>query len=103
MSVVDGHLKVHGIDNLRVADASIMPRITSANTMASCVVIGERAAQFIKADHHSYWCRGSSPRASGHRRRGDLCRLQGSGELRSFLIAQRHQRAAGDGAVELAE
>lgn len=51
-SVVDGHLKVYGIDNLRVADASIMPRITSANTMAPCVVIGERAAQFIKADRH---------------------------------------------------
>jgi choline dehydrogenase-like flavoprotein len=49
MSVVDGHLNVYGIDNLRVADASIMPRITSANTMAPCVVIGERAAQHIKA------------------------------------------------------
>jgi choline dehydrogenase-like flavoprotein len=51
MSVVDGHLKVYGIDNLRVADASIMPRITSANTMAPCVVIGERAAQFVRAQH----------------------------------------------------
>jgi choline dehydrogenase-like flavoprotein len=51
MSVVDGNLKVYGIDNLRVADASIMPRITSANTMAPCVVIGERAAQFITAEH----------------------------------------------------
>lgn len=52
MSVVDGHLNVYGVENLRVADASIMPRITSGNTMAPCVVIGERAAQFIKADHH---------------------------------------------------
>jgi choline dehydrogenase len=51
MSVVNGHLKVYGVENLRVADASIMPRITSANTMAPCVVIGERAAQFIKAEH----------------------------------------------------
>jgi choline dehydrogenase-like flavoprotein len=51
MSVVDGRLKVYGIENLRVADASIMPRITSGNTMAPCVVIGERAAQFIKAEH----------------------------------------------------
>jgi choline dehydrogenase-like flavoprotein len=49
-SVVDGQLKVHGIDNLRVADASIMPQITTGNTMAPCVVIGERAAQFIRAD-----------------------------------------------------
>jgi choline dehydrogenase len=52
LSVVDGRLKVHGIVGLRVADASIMPRITTANTMAPCVVIGERAAEFIKAEHH---------------------------------------------------
>lgn len=50
MSVVDGRLRVHGIERLRIADASIMPRITSANTMAPCVVIGERAAEFIKAE-----------------------------------------------------
>jgi choline dehydrogenase-like flavoprotein len=50
MSVVDGHLKVYGTENLRVADASIMPRITTANTMAPCMVIGERAAQFIQAE-----------------------------------------------------
>ncbi|BBY20365.1 GMC family oxidoreductase [Mycobacterium stomatepiae] len=51
MSVVDGHLNVYGIENVRVADASIMPRITSGNTMAPCVVIGERAAHFIKSEH----------------------------------------------------
>jgi choline dehydrogenase-like flavoprotein len=39
------------MESLRVADASIMPRITSANTVAPCVVIGERAAQFINAEH----------------------------------------------------
>lgn len=52
MSVVDGQLKVHGLEHLRIADASIMPRIMTANTMAPCVVIGERAAQFIQAEHH---------------------------------------------------
>ncbi|WP_253875379.1 GMC oxidoreductase, partial [Mycobacterium asiaticum] len=51
MSVVDGHLKVYGVEGLRVADASILPRITVANTMAPCVVIGERAAEFIQAEH----------------------------------------------------
>jgi len=51
MSVVDGHLKVYGIDNLRVADGSIMPRISTGNTMAPCVVIGERCAELLKADH----------------------------------------------------
>jgi choline dehydrogenase len=44
MSVVDGQLKVYGIDNLRIADGSIMPRVTTGNTMAPCVIIGERAA-----------------------------------------------------------
>jgi choline dehydrogenase len=48
MSVVDGRLKVYGIEKLRIADASIMPNITSGNTMAPCVVIGERAAEMIK-------------------------------------------------------
>ncbi|OBG78336.1 MULTISPECIES: GMC family oxidoreductase [unclassified Mycobacterium] len=51
MSVVDGRLKAYGFENLRVADASIMPRITCANTMAPCAIIGERAAQFISAEH----------------------------------------------------
>ncbi|WP_230534205.1 GMC family oxidoreductase [Microvirga roseola] len=51
MSVVDSQLRVYGIDNLRIADASIMPRIASGNTMAPCVVIGERAADMIRASH----------------------------------------------------
>lgn len=48
MSVVDHRLKVYGIERLRIADASIMPEVTSGNTMAPCVVIGERAAELIK-------------------------------------------------------
>lgn len=51
LSVVDGTLCVYGIENLRIADASIMPRITTGNTMAPCVVIGERAADMLIADH----------------------------------------------------
>ena len=47
MSVVDGSLKVYGLEGLRIADGSIMPRITTANTMAPCVVIGERAAELL--------------------------------------------------------
>jgi choline dehydrogenase len=52
MSVVDGNLKVHGVDNLRVADGSIMPRVTTGNTMAPCVIIGERAAELLQAAHN---------------------------------------------------
>ena len=51
MSVVDGNLKVHGIDNLRVADASVLPRVTTGNTMAPCVIVGERAAQILSGEH----------------------------------------------------
>jgi choline dehydrogenase len=50
-SVVDGELRVHGLKNLRIADASIMPCVTTGNTMAACVVIGERAAEMLKTDH----------------------------------------------------
>jgi choline dehydrogenase len=42
-------LKVYGIDGLRIADASILPRVTTGNTMAPCVVIGEQAAAFLQA------------------------------------------------------
>jgi choline dehydrogenase len=47
-AVVDPQLRVRGIAGLRVADASIMPRIISGNTHAACVMIGEKAADLIK-------------------------------------------------------
>jgi choline dehydrogenase len=51
MSVVNSKLQVYGIQNLRIADGSIMPRITTGNTMAPCVIIGERAAEMLLQDH----------------------------------------------------
>jgi choline dehydrogenase len=48
MSVIDGSLRVYGIDNLRIADGSIMTRVTTGNTMAPCVIIGERAAEILR-------------------------------------------------------
>lgn len=46
-AVVDAALRVRGIDGLRVADASIMPRLVNAATHAACVMIGEKAADFV--------------------------------------------------------
>lgn len=51
MSVVDGNLKVYGVDNLRVADGSVLPRVTTGNTMAPCVIVGERAAEMLSGKH----------------------------------------------------
>ena len=51
LAVVDERLRVHGVDGLRVADASIMPRIINANTNAPCIMIGEKAAAMIIEDN----------------------------------------------------
>ena len=51
MSVVDGQVKVYGIANLRIVDGSIMPRVTTGNTMAPCMIIGERAAEILREEH----------------------------------------------------
>jgi choline dehydrogenase len=49
-AVVDARLQVHGVRRLRVADASVMPTITSGNTNSPVLMIAERAAQWVMED-----------------------------------------------------
>jgi choline dehydrogenase len=49
MAVVDDQLRVHGIQGLRIADASIMPTLTSGNTNAPSIMIGEKASTLVLA------------------------------------------------------
>lgn len=59
MAVVDNQLRVRGVTGVRIADTSIMPKVTSGNTNAVAIMIGERAADFIKKQwliqNNAYW------------------------------------------------
>ncbi|KAA0192038.1 hypothetical protein HAZT_HAZT007427 [Hyalella azteca] len=50
LGVVTHRLRLRGVSGVRVVDASVMPQITTGNTMATTVMIGERGADFIKED-----------------------------------------------------
>jgi choline dehydrogenase len=72
-SVVDPGLRVFGVRNLRIADASVMPEIPSGNINAPSIMIGERAADLIAADHDVRLATAGAMQLSGEAARsGDL-------------------------------
>ena len=52
-AVVDQNLRVHGMQNLRVIDASVMPTVTSGNTNAPVIMIAEKAADSILRENYA--------------------------------------------------
>ena len=49
-AVVDQYCRVRGVEGLRVVDASVMPNIVRANTNLTCIMIGERVADWMRAE-----------------------------------------------------
>ena len=64
MAVVDDQLRVHGLEGLRVIDASVMPTVTTGNTNAPSIMIGEKGAAMIREDAAALTAAGASPSRS---------------------------------------
>jgi choline dehydrogenase len=64
MAVVDSRLRVHGLEGLRVIDASVMPTVTTGNTNAPSIMIGEKGATMVREDAAALTAAGAAPARS---------------------------------------
>jgi len=64
MAVVDSRLRVHGLEGLRVIDASVMPTVTTGNTNAPSIMIGEKGAAMVREDAAALTAAGAAPSRS---------------------------------------
>jgi choline dehydrogenase len=64
MAVVDSRLRVHGLEGLRVIDASVMPTVTTGNTNAPSIMIGEKGAAMVREDAAALTAAGAAPARS---------------------------------------
>ena len=96
MAVVDDEFEAHGLDGLRVIDASVMPAVTSTNTNAPTIIIAEKVPRSSRMPHGKNWWRRTRRRAGRCRR---LVEREDVALRRSCLLSSRNRAGSSRSAV----